>query len=210
MVPAAVLVPCMVNFAFLHGSVPLCSTYRSGLGVPPGPSGKQLLSSWEDISLDIKVAQNVSWCVVGCPHSLQATDTYRLWRSNKNYSHKPLRFFFFHLTFSRASIKPVKISVTTNAWARRSQCGRLGSTDQTQADPLPGSSPAPKYAFDWEKEGRQDFQQQLCFQAVNGLDVLVPRGPGMEAQLNQLTNLWRNLSPKWKIPVSFNQLISAA
>lgn len=95
MVPAAVLVPCMVNFAFLHGSVPLCSTYRSGLGVPPGPSGKQLLSSREDISLDIKVAQNVSWCVVGCPHSLQATDTYHLWRSNKNYSHKPLRFFFF-------------------------------------------------------------------------------------------------------------------
>lgn len=55
--------------------------------------------------------------------------------------------------------------------------------------PWPGSSPAPKCAFDWEKEGRQDFQQQLFFQAVNGLDVLVPRGPGMEAQLNQLTNL---------------------
>lgn len=100
MVPAAVLVPLMVYFAFLHGSVLLCSTYRSGLGLPPGPSGKQPLSSREEISLDIKVAQNVSWCVVGCPHSLQATDTYRLWRSNKNWSHKPLRFFFSSHVFS--------------------------------------------------------------------------------------------------------------
>lgn len=69
--------------------------------------------------------------------------------------------------------------------------GRLNSIDhtETKADPLPGSSPVPHCAFDWKKEGRQDLRKQLCFQAVNGLDVLVPRGARMEAQISQLTNL---------------------
>lgn len=67
--------------------------------------------------------------------------------------------------------------------------GRLSSIDHTEADPLPGSSPVPQRAFDWKKEGKQCLQKQLYFQTVKGLDVLVPRGPRMEAQLNQLTNL---------------------
>lgn len=67
--------------------------------------------------------------------------------------------------------------------------GRLSLTDRTEADSLPGSSPVPQRVFDWKKKGRQDLQKQLSFHAVNGLDVLVPRGPRMEAQLNQLTNL---------------------
>ena len=64
--------------------------------------------------------------------------------------------------------------------------GRLSSIDQaeTEADPLPGSSPVSQHAFDWKKEGRQGLQKQLYVQAVNGLDVLVPRGARMEAELN--------------------------
>lgn len=47
----------MEYFAFLHGSVLLCSTHCSWLGVCAAPAGKHPLSSWERISLDSRVGE---------------------------------------------------------------------------------------------------------------------------------------------------------
>lgn len=63
----------MEYFAFLHGSVLFPSTYCSWLTVSAKPSGKHLLSSWEQIFLDIEVAKNAGSCVVEYPQNLQAT-----------------------------------------------------------------------------------------------------------------------------------------
>lgn len=50
----------MEYFAFLHGSVLLCSTHCSWLGVCAAPAGTHPLSSWERISLDSRIGEMLS------------------------------------------------------------------------------------------------------------------------------------------------------
>lgn len=188
----------------------LCSAYCFWLRVCAAPSGKHPLSSWERISLDSDAAshwgiEDVGLVCGGKPP--QTPSNADAGCSEGQIGTRPSQGHLFNSHFLRHRPRLSGSPWHRERWPGALMWGRLSSAHRTETDPSPRSPPVPQCALDWKK---QDLQKQLYFQAVNGLDVLVPRGARRKAQLVQLTHIWRKLSLKWKMSVSFNQFISAA